>query len=128
MMRRLLALALGILVVCLGPLGLSSAADAQQPTSPRRIGVLLGARSPESRDVQAFRQGLRDAGYTEGRDVVIEWRSANGDYKRAPELAAELVWRKVDVVVVESTPAAQAVKGATSTIPIVMAIVADPVG
>ena len=60
--------------------------------------------------------------------MVIEWRSANGDYNRVPELAAELVQRKVDVIVVESTPAAQAVKRATSTIPIVMAIVADPVG
>ena len=60
--------------------------------------------------------------------MVIEWRSANGDYDRVPELAADLVQRKVDVIVVDSTPAAQAVKRATSTIPIVMAIVADPVG
>jgi putative ABC transport system substrate-binding protein len=126
--RRDFVCSLAALAAWLEQLGFPSVADAQQPASPRHIGVLLGARSPESRDVQAFRQGLRDAGYTEGRDVVIEWRSANGDYKRAPELAAELVWRKVDVVVVESTPAAQAVKAATSTIPIVMAIVADPVG
>jgi putative ABC transport system substrate-binding protein len=60
--------------------------------------------------------------------VVIEWRSANGDYARVPALAADLVQRKVDVIVVESTPAAQAVKHATSTIPIVLAVVADPVG
>ena len=106
----------------------SQRAYAQQPPSPRHIGVLLVARSPESGDWQAFRQGLRDAGYAEGRDVVIEWRSASGDYARVPELAAELVQRKVDVIVVESTHAAQAVKRATSTIPIVMAIVADPVG
>jgi len=103
-------------------------AHAQQPASPRRIGVLLVARSPEHRDVQQFRQGLRDAGYTEGRDVVIEWRSANGDYSRVPALAADLVQRKVDVIVVEATLATQALKRATSTIPIVLAVVADPVG
>ena len=103
-------------------------AYAQQPSSPRRIGVLLGGLSPESKEAQAFRQGLLDAGYSEGRDVVIEWRSASGDYARLPELAADLVQRKVDVIVVQSTSAAQAVKGATSTIPIVMAVVADPVG
>jgi putative ABC transport system substrate-binding protein len=78
--------------------------------------------------VQAFRQGLLDAGDVEGRDVAIEWRSANGDYARIPELAADLVERKVDVIVVEGTLATQAVKRATSTIPIVMAVVADPVG
>jgi putative ABC transport system substrate-binding protein len=69
-----------------------------------------------------------DAGYVEGRDVVIEWRSAMGDYARIPELAADLVQRKVDVIVVDSTVATQAVKRATSNIPIVMALVADPVG
>jgi ABC-type uncharacterized transport system substrate-binding protein len=103
-------------------------AYAQQPASPRRIGVLLAAISPESKEAQAFRQGLRDAGYSEGRDVVIEWRTASGDYARLPELAADLVQHKVDVIVVQSTPAAQAAQRATSTIPIVMATVADPVG
>jgi putative tryptophan/tyrosine transport system substrate-binding protein len=103
-------------------------AYAQQPASPRRIGVLLVAISLESKEAQAFRQGLRDAGYAEGRDVVIEWRSANGDYARIPALATDLVQRKVDVIVVDSTPGAQAVKRATSTIPIVMAVVGDPVG
>jgi putative ABC transport system substrate-binding protein len=102
--------------------------DAQQPAAPRRIGVLLVARSPESKEAHAFRQGLLDAGYSEGRDVVIEWRSANGDYDRIPELAADLVQRKVDVTVVEATLATQAVKRNTSTIPIVLAVVADPVG
>ena len=103
-------------------------ARAQRPALPRHIGVLLAVFSPESKEAQAFRRGLRDAGYGEGRDVVIEWQSISGDYARAPALAADLVQRKVDVIVVESTPAAQAVKHATSTIPIVMAIVADPVG
>ena len=103
-------------------------AYAQQPASPRRIGVLLVGFSPESKEAQAFRQGLRDAGYAEGRDVVIEWRSANGDYDRVHQLAADLVQRKVDVIVADSTYAARAAKGATTAIPIVMAVVADPVG
>jgi putative ABC transport system substrate-binding protein len=103
-------------------------ADAQQPASPRRIGVLLVGFSPESKEAQAFRQGLQDAGYVEGRDVVIEWRFASGDYARVPALAADLVQRKVDVIVVATSVAAKAVKRATSTIPIVMAVVADPVG
>jgi putative ABC transport system substrate-binding protein len=63
------------------------AAHAQQPTSPRRIGVLLAVFSPESKEVQQFRQGLSDAGYVEGRDVVIEWRSANEDYDPGVDLA-----------------------------------------
>jgi putative ABC transport system substrate-binding protein len=102
-------------------------ANGQQRDSPRRIGVLLLVFSAESNWAQQFRQGLRDAGYVEGRDVAIEWRSASGDYARVPESAADLVQRKVDVIVVESTVAAQAAKRATSTIPIVMALVADPV-
>ena len=106
----------------------SHGAHAQQAASPRRIGVLLVASSPESKLAQQFRQGLLDAGYAEGRDVVIEWRSASGDYARVPELVADLVQRNVDVIVVMTTVAAQAAKRATSTIPIVMAVVADPVG
>jgi putative tryptophan/tyrosine transport system substrate-binding protein len=103
-------------------------AHAQQPASPRRIGVLLAVSSLESKELLEFRQGLRDAGYAEGRDVVIEWRSINGDNDRIPELAADLVQRKLDVIVVESTAATHAVKRATSTIPIVMTLVSDPVG
>jgi putative ABC transport system substrate-binding protein len=105
-----------------------SIAGAEQPPAPRRIGVLLAIFSPESREAHAFRQGMRDAGYIEGRDVVIQWRSANGDYSRASQLVAELIQSKVEVIVVESTIAAQAIKRATSTIPVVMAVVADPVG
>jgi ABC-type uncharacterized transport system substrate-binding protein len=124
MTRGLLAFALA----CLIPLGLAGVADAQQPASPRRIGVLLGSFLPESKEAQAFRQGLLDAGYADGRDVVIEWRSANGDFSHIPQLAADLVRSQVDVIVVESTPAARALKRVTSTIPIVMAVVGDPVG
>jgi len=79
------------LVGSLGLVRLPVRVDAQQSVSPRRIGVLLVGRSPESKEAQAFRQGLLDAGYFEGRDVVIEWRFANGDYARVPELAADLV-------------------------------------
>ena len=126
--RRAFACGLAALVASLGAFCLPCASDAQQPASPRLIGVLLVAFSLESKEAQAFRQGLRDAGYAEGRDVVIEWRSVNGDYARIPALATDLVQRKVDVIVVDSTPGAQAVKRATSTIPIVMAVIGDPVG
>ena len=128
MIRDLRLFALAALIACLGPFTLASAADAQQPALPGHIGIILVGTTPDSKEVQAFRQGLRDAGYVEGRDVAIEWRPANGDYALVPEFAAELIQRKVDVIVVESTFAAQAVKSATSTIPIVMAIVSDPVG
>ena len=83
--------------------------------------------SPESKEAQAFRQGLRDAGYAEGRDVVIEWRFANGDYDRVPQLVTDLVQRKVDVIVTDVTFSARAALRATSTIPIVITIAADPV-
>ena len=122
-------IAFGALVVALlGLLGFPSPADAQQPAAPRRIGVLLVSWSLESKVAQAFREGLRDAGYVEGRDVVIEWRSANGDYARVPELVADLVQRKVELIVANGTVGTRAAKRATSTIPIVMALVADPVG
>jgi putative ABC transport system substrate-binding protein len=126
--RGLRLFALATLVACLGSFSFASAADAQRPASPRRIGVLLGGFSPESKEAQQFRQGLLDAGYSEGRDVVIESRSASGDYARVPALVADLVQGKVDVIVVTGTPAARAAKRATPTIPIVMAVVADPVG
>jgi len=106
------------------PLG----ARAQQATSPRRIGVLLVGLSPESKEAKQFRLGLRDAGYFEGRNVVIEWRSAKGDYNRVPELVADLIQSRVDVIVLDSTVATEASKRSTSTIPIVMALVTDPVG
>ena len=128
MIRRAVPYALVALAACLGSFGLPSAADAQQPASPRRIGVVLVGWSPEGKEAQQFRQGLRDARYSEGRDVVIEWRSANGDYNRVPELVTDLVQSKVDVIVVDGTVTAQVAKRSTSTIPIVMAFVGDPVG
>jgi putative ABC transport system substrate-binding protein len=116
------------LVAWLRSFALPSVADAQQPASPRRIGVLLVARSPERKEAQAFRRALRDAGYSEGRDVVIEWRFTNGDYNRVPDLAADFVQRKFDVIVVDTTFATRVLKRATSTIPIVMTSISDPVG
>jgi putative ABC transport system substrate-binding protein len=103
-------------------------AQAQQTASPRRIGVLLVGLLPESKQAKHFRLGLRDAGYLEGRDVVIEWRSANGDYDRVPALIADLLKSKVDVIVEDSTVGTELTKRATTTIPIVMALVLDPVG
>ena len=103
-------------------------AYTQQSASPRRIGVLLVGPSPESKEAQAFRQGLRDAGYAEGRDVVIEWRYASGDKEKIPQLVADLIEDKLDVIVVDGVRATRAAKQATSTIPIVMALVGDPVG
>jgi len=98
MIRGLLAFALVILATCLASFALPCAADAQQAPSRRRIGVLFANLIPE-KGARAFLQGLQDAGYSEGRDVVIEWHSANGDSDRLSELAAGLVRRKVDVIV-----------------------------
>ncbi len=117
----------GALAACLGFLCLAATADAQRGPM-RHIGVLLVGFSPSDSPAKALQQGLHDAGYVEGRDITIEWRSANGDYDQVPRLAADLVRRRVDVIVVENTVAARALKGTTPTIPIVMAIVADPVG
>jgi putative ABC transport system substrate-binding protein len=103
------------------------AGRAQQTVSPR-IGVLLVGLSPESKAAQHFRRGLRDAGYFEGRNVVIEWRYAKGDYERVPAFVDEFVRSKIDVMVMDSTVGTEAAKRATSTIPIVMALVLDPVG
>ena len=125
-MRTVRISAVGALAACLGLLCLAATANAQQGPM-RRIGVLF-ATSPSDSWVKSLQQGLREAGYVEGRDITIEWRSANGDFDQVPRLAADLVGRKVDVIVVESSAATLALKRATSTIPIVMAIVADPVG
>ena len=92
-----------------GYLSIGSASD------PRRV-ALLGA----------FRQGLRDLGYVEGKSILIEARFAEGSYDRLPDLAAELVRLKVDIIVAYSTPATRAAQGATETIPIVMSGVVDP--
>jgi putative ABC transport system substrate-binding protein len=128
MTRRAFAQHFAALVGSLGLFCLPVKVYPQQPASPRRIGFLLVISSPDGKEVQAFRQGLRHAGYTEGRDVVIEWRTANGVYNLIPDLVAELVRSKVDVIVVETTRAAQAARQGAPTTSIVMALVGDPVG
>src|SRR5262245_40830242 len=102
-------------------------AEAQQPKKVPRIGF-LSARSPAfSVRIETFRQGLRDLGYVEGQNIVIEQRYAEGNPDRLPGLAAELVRLKVDVIFAVTTPAVQAAKKATTTVPIVT-VSGDPVG
>ena len=106
------------------------AARPQQKALPV-IGVLFSTGSPSqpgSPYLAAFRRGLSEAGYTEGQNLAIEYRYAEGHYDRLPALAADLVARKVDLIMAGSPPSAQAAKSATSTIPIVFRGGADPVG
>ena len=103
--------------------------EAQQPTKIPRIGYLgTTSLSAIAARIEAFRQGLRELGYVEGKNIVIEWRSAEGKLDRLPALAAELVRLKVDIIVTAGPPATRAAKEATTTIPIVMAQDTDPVG
>jgi putative ABC transport system substrate-binding protein len=104
------------------------AAEAEQAAKVPRIGYLSPNLSVSPHTHEAFRQGLRDLGYVEGRNVVIEYRDAEGKFERLPALAAELVALKVDVIMAPNTAAALAVKQATRTLPIVFAVAADPVG
>jgi len=106
----------------------SRAKGAQPPTKIPRIGVLSPGCHPPSFVLDVFLQGLRDLGYIEGHNIVIEWRYSEGRADRFPDLAAELVRLQVDLIVAMSTPAALAAKQATQTIPIVMVYVADPLG
>lgn len=103
--------------------------QAQQPTKIPRIGYLTGTPLSSMSDrVEAFRQGLREVGYVEGKNIVIEWRSGEGNRNRIPALAAELVRLKVDIIVTGGGGTTRAAKEATLTIPIVMTQDGNPVG
>ena len=118
-----------LILVCLLPAVLLPAGSvAQQPISKLpQLGYLASNSARESIDFKAFRQGLAELGYIEGKNIAIESRSAEGKLDRLPELAAELVALKVDIIVAINPPSAHAAKNATETIPIVMRSTDDPV-
>jgi putative ABC transport system substrate-binding protein len=117
----------GLLAIFVSLVGCVGMAEAQPPAKVPRIGFLApGPVSERVHYFEAFRQGLRNLGYVEGQNVVIEARSAEGKRDQLPALASELVSLKVDVIVTSTTPAIQAAKQATGTIPLVT-ISADPV-
>jgi putative ABC transport system substrate-binding protein len=124
MSKKVICVALGTML-----LALSLSAQAQQANKVPRVGSLYaGSPSTQSARIEAFRQGLRELGYVEGKNIIIDYRYAEGQYDRLPALVAELVRLKVDVIVTGGAPATRAAKEATSTIPIVMTQVGDPVG
>jgi putative ABC transport system substrate-binding protein len=124
MLHRVVTFIFGLAVLA-APL----APDAQQASKVSRIGYLyFGTADPGTPLLEAFRQGLRDLGWIEGQNIAIEVRYAEGKGDQLPELAAELVRRKVDLIFASATPAALAAKHATTTIPIVIGFVGDPVG
>jgi putative tryptophan/tyrosine transport system substrate-binding protein len=120
----IITVALGCL--CVAPL----APEAQPPTHVHRIGTLsaLGTTPGRNPFVEAFLEGMRALGYVEGQNFVLEYRGAEGQFEGFPDLAAELVRLKADVIVAQGTPAALAAKHATTMIPVVMVGVGDPVG
>ncbi len=120
--RAIVVLLLGLTLVSV------SLAEAQQPTKVPRIGF-LGAASASALTGQldAFRQGLRELGYIEGQNIVIASRYADGKVDRVPELGAELVGLKVDVIVTYQTPSVLALKKASARIPIVFAMLSFPI-
>ena len=118
-----------VLALCAVLFALCSSVDAQQTTKVARIGYLdLGTASGSAVLVDAFRQELSKLGWVEGKNFTIEYRFAEQKTERLPELAAELVRLKVDLIVGTSTSSVLAAKTATTTIPIVMTQSADPVG
>jgi putative ABC transport system substrate-binding protein len=116
------------IALCTMLFALSLSAEAQQPTKVPLIAYLHGAPLSATRARnEAFRQGLRELRYVEGKNIVLEWRSAEGKLDRLPALAAELVRLKVDIIVTTGSTVTRAAKAATSTIPIVMTNDPDPV-
>jgi putative ABC transport system substrate-binding protein len=107
-------------------LALGVTAEAQQLGKVHRIGILSGGFPGSSADIEAFRQGLRDHGYVEGKNLIIEYRYAEGKRDRYPDLVSDLVRLKVDVIIANGTEPTAAAKKATSTIPIVMTSSTNP--
>jgi len=117
------------MLVVATPLAVAAVTEAQQPKKVPRIGYLSGsAAAAMSSRTEAFQHGLRDLGYVEGKNIVIEYRYAEGKLHRLPAPAAELVRLKVDLIVSAGPAVTRAAKQATATIPIVMAFDEDPVG
>ena len=116
------------LAICAVLLALSMSVMAQQAKKVPRIGF-LGAASASgyAPQLEAFRQGLRDLGYVEGKNIILEYRWAEGRYDRLPDLAAELVRLKPDLLLTHGTAGTRAAKQASTTIPIVMAVSGDAV-
>ena len=112
--------------LCAMLIALSFPAQAQQPNKIPRIGFLWGT-GPESPNLEAFRQGLRDLGYIEGKNILVEYRYLEGQLDRIPSLVAELVQLKADVLVLVTLSSIRAAKQATKTIPIVIVTNVDPV-
>jgi putative ABC transport system substrate-binding protein len=124
-MERIFKLVLFLAALVAG----SAVAEAQQPAKVPRIGFIFNTSpSANAARIEAFRQGLRELGYVEGKNIVIEWRHVEGKPDRLPAVAAELVRLKVDIMVTAGPAATRPAKEATSTIPIVMAQDSDPVG
>jgi putative tryptophan/tyrosine transport system substrate-binding protein len=116
------------LALCAMLFALCLSAEAQQPKKVPRIGYLSNASAANSPRLEAFRQGLHELGYVEGKNIVIEYRYAEGKLNRLPALAAELVRLNVDIIVTGASSPTCAAKEATATIPIVMTNDGDPVG
>jgi putative ABC transport system substrate-binding protein len=113
--------------ITVGLLAAPLAIEAQPAGKVYRIGILETIPAAQNAaNLAALRKGLRDLGYVEGRNLIIEYRSADGRAERFPDLASELVRLKVDLIVTRGTPAARAAKNATGTIPVVMATMGDP--
>src|SRR5258706_11545363 len=124
--RRELLVALGA-----GALLAPLACFAQQPDRVWRVGFLSARSRPvslNSDEYGGFPQGMRGLGYVEGKNLVIDWRYAEGKYERLPELVAELVRLKVDVIVAPGSPVISAVQEAGTTVPVVVVNAQDPVG
>jgi len=116
-------------VLCAMLFALCSVAEAQQPKKVPHVGYLtVSPLSSNASRNEAFRQGMRELGYVEGKNIVIEWRSGEGKVERKSELVAELVRLRVDVIVTSGPTMTRAAQQATATIPIVMAFDPDPVG